>query len=309
MHIPYWLHLYYFLKPILPRNLQVGLRRFRARSILRHHADVWPIYKEASRKPREFSRWPDGKQFVFTLTHDVESSLGVENVLKLVELEKNLGFRSSFNFVPGDYTVPLELRHKLVESGFEVGIHGLYHNHRMYCSESAFKWHAQQINKYLKSWDCVGFRSPAMYHNLQWIQNLNILYDSSTFDTDPFEPQSDGMRTIFPFVVRSPDNSRAYVELPYTLAQDYTLYVIFKHKNPKIWKQKLDWIAQNEGMALLIVHPDYLNFGECTIRGDQFPIDYYVEFLKYVKEVYKGRYWHALPREVADYWMRNCLHM
>ena len=30
---------------------------------------------------------------------------------------------------------------------------------------------------------------------------LNIAYDASTFDTDPFEPQPDGVNTIFPFWV------------------------------------------------------------------------------------------------------------
>jgi len=47
----------------------------------------------------------------------------------------------------------------------------------------------------------VGFRAPAMHDNLEWISELNLEYDLSTFDTDPFEPQSDGVGTIFPFKV------------------------------------------------------------------------------------------------------------
>ena len=59
---------------------------------------------------------------------------------------------------------------------------------------------ASIINAYLKEWGAVGFRSPAMHHNLEWLQDLDIEYDASTFDTDPFEPQPDGVGTIFPFL-------------------------------------------------------------------------------------------------------------
>ena len=43
-----------------------------------------------------------------------------------------------------------------------------------------------------------------MLRNLDWLHDLTIAWDSSTFDTDPFEPQADGAGTIFPFWVRSP---------------------------------------------------------------------------------------------------------
>jgi len=44
-----------------------------------------------------------------------------------------------------------------------------------------------------------------MFHNLKWIHDLNISYDASTFDTDPFEPQHDRAGTIFPFWVNGND--------------------------------------------------------------------------------------------------------
>ena len=47
----------------------------------------------------------------------------------------------------------------------------------------------------------MGFRTPTMFHHLEWTGELDIEYDSSTFDTDPFEPQPDGVGTIFPFWV------------------------------------------------------------------------------------------------------------
>ena len=52
-----------------------------------------------------------------------------------MQLEMELGFRSSFNFVPeGDYRVPGELREELTDGGFEVGIHDLKHDGHLFAS-------------------------------------------------------------------------------------------------------------------------------------------------------------------------------
>jgi len=143
-----------------------------------------------------------------------------------------------------------------------------------------------------------------MHHNLGWVHDLDIKYDASTFDTDPFEPQSDGVSTIFPFWVQG-SNKRGYVELPYTLPQDFTLFVLLQEKDIDIWKQKLDWIAEKGGMALLNTHPDYMNFGGKELRAEEYPAEYYEEFLHYIESKYHGRYWHALPRDIAGFWIQN----
>ena len=59
-----------------------------------------------------------------------------------------------------------------------------------------------------------------MFHNLDWLHELKIEYDASTFDTDPFEPQPDGVGTIFPFWVTGRQPDEGYVEMAYTLPQD-----------------------------------------------------------------------------------------
>jgi len=38
---------------------------------------------------------------------------------------------------------------------------------------------------------------------------------------------------------------------------------------------------------------------------EQFPISYYSDFLKFVKENYNGKYWNKLPLEVAAYYKRT----
>jgi hypothetical protein len=144
-----------------------------------------------------------------------------------------------------------------------------------------------------------------MHHNLTWIHDLNILYDASTFDVDPFEPQPDGAGTIFPFVVKNRDLDKSYVELPYTLPQDFTLFILMKQRNIDIWKKKLDWIVEKGGMALVITHPDYMNFNEHKLAIDEYPVDHYADFLHYINEKYQNQYWHALPREIAQLWAKQ----
>lgn len=266
--------------------------------------NIWPIDESASIPPARWNGWPEEKQFALVLTHDVDTAKGQENCWKLMDLEEKLGFRSSFNFVPERYEVSTELRHYLTSRGFEVGVHGLNHDGKLYNSRGIFKERAVRINKYIKEWGSAGFRSPAMHHNLEWIHDLDIKYDASTFDTDPFEPQADGMGTIFPFWV-SNSSQGGYLELPYTLPQDFTLYVLMKERGIDIWKRKLAWIAEHGGMVLLNVHPDYMNFDGKNNGLEEYPAVYYEEFLELIKKEYHNRYWHALPKEMADFWNLN----
>jgi glycosyltransferase involved in cell wall biosynthesis len=107
--------------------------------------------------------------------------------------------------------------------------------------------------------------------------------------------------TIFPFWVPGPNDS-GYVELPYTLVQDFNLFVVLQEPNIDIWKRKLDWVAQRGGMALLNTHPDYMCFDGGKPDRDEYPAGYYEEFLRYAQEKYAGEFWSANPRDVARYY-------
>ncbi len=293
--------IYYFLKPIIPRQFQIWLR---SKAILRKrkkYLDVWPILEKSSSRPNKRFRWPEQKQFALVLTHDVETTHGQSKCPQLMALEKSLNFRASFNFVPERYEVSSELRRQLVRNGFEVGVHGLNHDGKLFQSKKIFQSRAFRINKYIEEWNVVGFRAPAMHHNLEWMHELNIEYDMSTFETDPFEPQSDGVSTIFPFWVPENKDGKGYVELPYTLPQDFTLFVLLKERNIDIWKTKLDWIAENGGMALVNTHPDYMNFSRDKPGIDEYPAKYYQELLEYAILRYEGQFWPALPKQVANF--------
>jgi glycosyltransferase involved in cell wall biosynthesis len=281
----------------------------------KHIGGVWPIMPGSEHPPENWPGWPEGKKFAFVLTHDVETKAGLGKCRSLMKLELDLGFRSSFNFVPeGNYRAPAELRKELTATGFEVGIHDLKHDGHLFSSYREFKRRAVRINDYAREWGASGFRSGFMLRNLDWLHDLDVQYDASTFDTDPFEPQPDGGHTIYPFWVPRPKEGSingqqptintslgGYVELPYTLPQDSTLFLVLRETSPVIWMRKLDWIAEHGGMALLDVHPDYMSFDASRQTSTEYPAAFYREFLTYVRTRYAGEYWHALPKEVAGY--------
>ncbi len=310
--------LYYGIKPFLPRSARLRVRSWFALRRREHVSGTWPILPGSERPPEGWSGWPDGKQFAFVITHDVDSQGGVDKCRRLMELEMKLGFRSSFNFIPeGEYRVPKELREELVRNGFEVGVHDLHHDGKLYSTREGFTKRAARINHYLKEWNAVGFRSGFMLHKLEWLHGLDALYDSSTFDTDPFEPQPDGVETIFPFWVPRPINgsisrdtgipeskvseSQGYIELPYTLPQDSTLFLLLYERHPDIWFQKLDWIARHGGMALINIHPDYIKFLHEPESGLTFPVDCYSRLLEFVRTRYGEMQWHTIPSHLAAY--------
>lgn len=298
---------YYALKPHLPWRLRIGIRRIVARRLRRRTRAVWPIDPTTSSAPESWPGWPEGKAFAVVLTHDVEGAAGLARCRELAEHERRLGFRSSFNFIPeGAYTLGPDLRTWLVENGFEIGVHDLEHDGHLFSSRQDFDRKAERINHYLHAWSSQGFRAGFMLRNLEWLHRLDIAYDCSTFDTDPFEPQPESAGTIFPFWMPATpgaedETSRGYVELPYTLPQDSTLFVVHQESSNAIWREKLEWIASHGGMALLNVHPDYLHFRGGGSAPQPTVLDHYLDLLTFIQSRFHGRYWAALPYQVAAF--------
>ena len=294
--------LYYGLKPLIPRWLQLVLRQSRARHQYRN-SNNWPIWEEAGNPPPAWSGWPGGKRFAIVLTHDVEQEGGLVHCRDLADLEEERGLRSAFGFVPRRYRTPEGLRRTLVDRGFEVMVHDLHHDGKLFRNRRIFAERSTAIDEYLREWGTRGFSSGAMHHNLPWISQLDIDYSISTYDVDPFEPQACGLGRIFPYWVQSPEgDGRGFVEMPYTLPQDFTLFALLGERTNAIWRRKLDWIADKGGMALIKTHPDYMAFRGDNKRMDSYPVELYTDFLDYIRSRYGAEFWLAQPSEMARYW-------
>lgn len=292
-------NLFYVIKPIIPRFLQIFLRRIKAE--FRNDFPKWPIesYLEdfkikSIRNMSDISKipfiwfWPDNKNFAVVLTHDVETKDGLKNISKICSIEKRFGLNSTWFFVPEKYPIPESLIEELSEQQFEIGIHGLKHDGKLFWSRKIFGARIEKIKIYKTKWNAKGFRSPSLLRNPAWMKQLPFEYDSSLPDTDPFGPQPGGCLSLFPYFLGN------LIELPITLPQDHTLFEILKLEDITIWMKKIDLIEKMNGMALLITHPDYVNSKRLKL---------YEKFLEYILK--KNRCWFALARDVNDWWRKR----
>jgi hypothetical protein len=299
------MHAYYRVRPALPRPVQISARRAFSRIQARRAFPRWPVetslhdlldrlLTEAASLAGEpvpwIAPWPQGRDWTLVLTHDVERSGGYENIDILAEVETETGFRSSWNLVPErDYEVSDVDVQRLWGDGFEVGVHGLRHDGRDLESAATVAERLPKIREYAERWGAVGFRSPATHRDWDLMPRLGFEYDSSYPDTDPFEPMGGGCCSWWPYFIDD------LVELPITLTQDHTAFVILRRGDESLWVEKTEFLRDRGGLAVLITHPDYMLSGE--------RVESYRRFLERYAEDPSA--WRALPRDVAAWWRRR----
>jgi hypothetical protein len=236
------------------------------------------------------SVWPKGRSWALVLTHDVEGRTGYDNLEGLLQVELDAGYRSSWNFVPENgYEVEPELVDDLHSRGFEIGVHGLYHDGRDVSSPAMRRRRLPLIRAYASRWQADGFRSPATLRSARLMPLLGFDYDSSYTDTAPYEPQPGGCCTWLPYMIED------MVELPITLTQDHTLYELLGHLDETHWLEKAHFLRQQGGMALVLTHPDYI--------GNPHLLDSYRRLLSEFAD--DSTAWKALPRDVSAWWRRR----
>jgi hypothetical protein len=292
---------YYTVKPLIPRPLQIAMRRRYAKRQAQRTFPRWPfestlvdnfqarLRDEAERAGGEFEYtwlWPHDHDFAITITHDVEGTAGIENIPRVLEVERRHGFVSSWNFCAEEYPIPDGTFDLVRDAGCEVGLHGIEHDDRMWRDRASFDAHLPKVRRYLSEWGVEGWRSPATHRNAEWMDDLGAAYDSSFPDSDPFEPRSGGCCSIWPYFIGD------MVELPITLTQDHTAWEILRQLDNRLWREKTDWLQANNGLVTLLVHPDYV------IRPDRLAI--YDRFLADLGA--RQNAWRALPRDVAGWW-------
>lgn len=298
------LGLFYRVKPAIPPRVQIGLRRALAKRQARREFPAWPIEDLVLRRRaqaladelrargaerlRTLNPWPSRARFGVILTHDVEGPLGLERMPAVLDVERRHGFVSSWNFVAEWYRLTEADLDTVRDAGCEVGVHGLTHDGALFRDRASFEASLQALRGYAEQWHAAGMRSPSTLRNASWMHELPLLYDSSFPDTDPFQPQAGGCCWIFPFFFGG------VVELPITLDQDHTIFVLLRERTIDTWKRKSQWIIDNHGLINVLVHPDYMDDRRLAL---------YEQLLEFLSEQQRG--WHALPRDAARWWIQR----
>jgi hypothetical protein len=142
------------------------------------------------------------------------------------------------------------------------------------------------MHAYARAWGATGFRAPSMQRSWQLMGQLGFDHDLSFPDTDPFQPCRGGCCTWWP-IVNGP-----VVEVPLTLPQDHTLFVILRRTGPGTWIDKTNLLRSRGGLAQILVHPDYVDV-PATLPA-------YEAYLRAFAE--DPTVWHALPSQVSAWW-------
>src|SRR5262249_29675612 len=159
----------------------------------------------------------------------------------------------------------------------------------LYRERKEFDLRAARINDYLRRYDARGFRAGAMYRNQDWYDAFEFSYDMSVPNVAHLEPMRGGCCTVMPYFVGR------IVELPLTMAQDYSLVHILDDYSIDLWTRQLALIRRQNGLISFIVHPDYLV--ERKAR------EVYESLLEYLRRlVVEEHIWAALPGDVERWW-------
>ncbi len=295
---------YYRARRVIPRQLQMSLRR-RYRAIQeRSPFPAWPTETSLHRlealilalvegiagEPLPWiSQWPQDYRWTLVLTHDVERASGYRLVEQLQAIEAQNGLRSAWYFVPErDYTVEEPLLARLRDAGCEIGLHGLHHDGRDMAPRE-FARRLPAMKRYAEQWGAEGFRSPSTHRDATLLRELGVQHDSSWSDVATYEPEPGGSCSWLPYFIGD------VVELPITLPQDHTLFELRGERTEQQWLEKAAFLREEGGMGLLLTHPDYL------VEPERLAL--YERFL--ATQASDTSAWHALPREVADWWRRR----
>jgi hypothetical protein len=298
--------LYYFARPILG----VGVRRYLQKLRLADWRSIpfprWPVDRTVEQVHETMLRlcvqahdgkrvpfiwfWPKGFPSCVVVTHDVEAIKGRDFCPALMDVDENFGIKSSFQLIPEErYALTPSFIESIRSRGFEVNVHDLNHDGRLFASEVKFFDRVRRINHYGSTLGAQGFRSGALYRNLSWYGALEFSYDMSVPNTAHLDPQRGGCCTVMPYFIGK------ILELPVTTTQDYSLFYILKQYSIDHWKRQIAQIMEKHGLASFIVHPDYVL--ESRTR------DTYKSLLTYLVDLRsKGKIWAALPREVNQWW-------
>jgi hypothetical protein len=234
--------------------------------------------------------WPDNFRSCAIITHDVEAPPGRDFCGQLMDLDESFGFHSSFQIVPENrYPVPKSYLNSIVSRGFEVNVHDLKHDGRLYADHGEFLRRAERINYYVREFEAEGFRSGILYRNADWYDAFEFSYDMSIPNVAHLDAQRGGCCGVMPYFIGK------IIELPVTCTQDYTLFNILGDYSIELWKKQFACILANHGLISVIVHPDYIL--------EPKPQSTYKALLSHLAELrVHGNIWTPLPREVAAWW-------
>lgn len=224
------------------------------------------------------------------VSHDVETAAGRDACAQLMDLDDSFGIKASFEIVPeGPYDVPADILETIKRRGFEIAIHDLKHDGRLFDQRDEFLRSANKINQYAKQYGATAFRSAVLYRQPEWQDAFQLSSDMSIPNVAHLDPQRGGCCTVMPYFIGN------MIELPVTTTQDYMLFYLLGGRCIDLWKTQTSMVLEKFGLVSFIVHSDL------AMNGDTRPL--YQDLLSYLQELRSTTHlWFALPHEIDHWW-------
>ncbi len=300
---------YYFVRPILPVAIRKHLQSFRLRNWERLPFPHWPVDRTVDNLMEQVLLmilraenleeipfiwfWPDNASSSALVTHDIETAAGIDLCPMIMDINDSFGVSASFQVIPEHrYHVTREFLDSLRQRGFEVVVHDLNHDGRLFHERKQFMERAKRINAYGKEFGAKGFRAGVLYRNQEWFDALDFEYDTSVPNVAHLDPQRGGCCTVMPYFVGN------LLELPVTMTQDYTLFNILNDYSTRLWEQQTDLILEKHGLINVIIHPDY-------ITGPRERAVYEALLGHLIDLRQKQNVWITTPGEVNRWWRQR----
>lgn len=301
--------LYYLIRPLLSVGVRKHLQRFRLKGWEKLPFPGWPIdhsvenlleqlmlleLRASGAKKLPFIWfWPEGHSSCVIMTHDVETAKGRDFCSGLMDIDDSFQIKASFQVVPEKrYEVTLEFLESIRRRGFEVVIHDLNHDGRLYKNREQFLERAAKINAYGKLYKAEGFRAAVLYRNQQWYDELKFSYDMSIPNVARLDPQRGGCCTVMPYFIGN------LLEIPVTMVQDYTLFNILNRYSIDLWQEQIEKVMGKHGLMSFIVHPDVV------IGAKEQKV--FEALMLYLSKIRSDRgAWITTPGEVNRWWRQR----
>src|SRR5207245_43790 len=237
--------------------------------------------------------WPNGYSSCAMMTHDIETSTGLNFCSTLMDIDDSFGIKASFQIVPvGRYIVSDGTLDAIRNRGFEINVHDFNHDGRLFWDHDEFLSRASQINQYARQFGIKGFRSGGLYRNPDWYDAFAFSYDMSVPNVGHLDPQRGGCCTVMPYFIGR------IVELPLTTTQDYSLFHILGNFSTDLWKQQISLILEKHGLISFIIHPDYII--------QERPRKIYIPLIEHLSHSSpEANIWMPIPGDVDAWWRQR----
>ena len=300
---------YYLIRPLLPVGVRKHIQKWRLRGWDQLPFPQWPVDRTVdqifeqvmllSLRSQSADRvpfiwfWPDGANSCAIMTHDVETAMGRDSCAHLMDMDDASGIKAAFEIVPEQrYEVTSDFLKSIRQRGFEIVVHDLNHDGRLFSNREQFLERVASIHAYKEQFGSIGFRAAVLYRKQSWFNDLNFDYDMSVPNVAHLDPQRGGCCTVMPYFVGK------ILELPVTTTQDYTLFHILNDYSINLWQKQIDLIMEKHGLISFIVHPDYI--------GAPRERNIYQALLSHLADLRKERaLWITTPGEVNHWWRQR----